>query len=286
MARWESLRRVSHKAIRSKELPTLVNHSVKRMIDQMIDREGTDRPFSPMLFDIEQTELRKFKYISTDFLTDLGNSLYLYEFIPVIRYFMANPLIKYKRYFKELLAYTREIYIKHDKTHDPNNLRDFCDILIAAKHEAIADDKQTAPYFTDDNLPVALIELFSGNFLWKMRTGTETTQTLFQWILLYIAVYPDYQDKLRDEISMEISDRVPVIQDKLILCYNMAFVMEMLRFRNPTPLSLFHKAFVDCKLGPYNIPKSTQVVLHQAGILMNEKYWPEPNQFKPERFLD
>ncbi|CAG2103884.1 unnamed protein product, partial [Medioppia subpectinata] len=166
---------------KSKELPTLVSDCVKRMIEQMIDREGTDRPFSPMLhvynlyanivgtivfserFDIEQTELRKFKYISTDFLTDLGNSLFLYEFIPVIRYFMANPLIKYKRYFKEMLNYTRDIYIKHDKTHDlNNNLRDFCDILIAAKHEAIAEDKQTAPYFTDDNLPVVLIDLFMG----------------------------------------------------------------------------------------------------------------------------
>ncbi|CAG2103883.1 unnamed protein product [Medioppia subpectinata] len=87
-------------------------------------------------------------------------------------------------------------------------------------------------------------------------------------------------------ILPEIGDRVPVIQDKSKLCYNMAFVMEMLRFRNPTPLSVFHKALVDCKLGPFNIPKNTQVVLHQAGILMNEQYWCEPNQFKPERFLD
>ncbi|CAG2110386.1 unnamed protein product, partial [Medioppia subpectinata] len=242
---WESLRRISHTTIR---------------------------------FDIEQPELKKFKYVTTDFQTDLGNSLFLYEFIPVLRYFMANPLIKYKQYFDEVMNYSRYIYQKHDKTYDSKNLRDFCDILIAAKHEAIADDKQTAPYFTDDNLPAVLIELF--------MAGTETTHTTFQWLLLVMAYKPEYQDKLRAEISREIGDRVPVVEDKSRLNYTLAFVSEILRHKNPLPIGVFHKALVDSKIGEHPVAQNTQVVLHQGAIMTDSNHWNNPDKFEPERFLD
>ncbi|CAG2106830.1 unnamed protein product, partial [Medioppia subpectinata] len=178
---WESLRKVSHTAIhmywsdqrqinfiaikyaKTKALSELVDENVCQMVRRIIDdNEGMGRPFSlhDSILDSEQAELKMVKYITSGFQTDLGNTLFLYEFIPVLRYFMVNPLIKYKRYFNLLMNYTRNIYQKHDQTYDANCLRDFCDILIAAKHEAIADDKRTAPYFTDDNLPAVLIDLF------------------------------------------------------------------------------------------------------------------------------
>ncbi|CAG2118868.1 unnamed protein product, partial [Medioppia subpectinata] len=116
---WESLRRVSHTTIRkyakTQALSEVVAENVSEIIDKIVATEGIGKPFQPKLyvyniFDIEQTELKKLKYITSDFQTDLGNSLFLYEFIPVLRYFMANPLIKYKQYFDEMMNYSRDIY--------------------------------------------------------------------------------------------------------------------------------------------------------------------------------
>ncbi|CAG2115039.1 unnamed protein product [Medioppia subpectinata] len=95
--------------------------------------------------------------------------------------------------------YARDLYENHVKTYDKNNLRDFCDTIIAAKHEAIADNKPSAKYLTDENLITTMCGL--------INAGVETTQDTVLWILLYIAYYPDYQQKLRNEISREIGDR-------------------------------------------------------------------------------
>ncbi|CAG2109114.1 unnamed protein product [Medioppia subpectinata] len=278
---WESLRRVSHTAIqkyaKTKVLSEVVDENVRQMVQQIIaDNEGMGRPFSShdyvynvfanilasIVFseklDCEQAELKMIKYITSGFQTDLGNTLFLYEFIPVLRYLIANPLIKYKRYFEHLMDYTRNIYQKHDQTYDGNNLRDFCDILIAAKHEAIADDKRTAPYFTDDNLPAVLIDMVA-------------------------AYYPNYQNKLRTEISREIGDRVPVVKDKCCLNYTMAFISEILRHRNPTPIGLFHKTMVNTKLAGHPIPENTKVVLNQNSILTDPKHWENADVFEPDR---
>ncbi|CAG2104911.1 unnamed protein product [Medioppia subpectinata] len=259
---WESLRRVSLTAIRkyakSKALSEVVDENVRQMIDNITKDVAINTPFKPkpyaynMFVNImgsvvfskkinnDQAVLTKARYMITEFLTDLGPSLFLYQFVPVLQYFMADPLAKYKQYFNDLMTYTRNIYQTHDKTHDSENLRDFCDILIAAKHEAIADDKQTAPYLTDDNLPAALIDM--------LIAGSETTQTSFLWTLLFIAYYPDYQDRLRDEINNELGDCMPVIEDKSKLNYTMAFISEILRYKNATPIGVPHKMLDDSKL--------------------------------------
>ncbi|CAG2118192.1 unnamed protein product, partial [Medioppia subpectinata] len=118
------------------------------------------------------------------------------------------------------------------------------------------------------------------------RTGVETTQDTMQWILLYIAHYPYYQQKLRNEISREIGDRVPVVEDKSRLNYTLAFMTEILRHRNAVPIGNFHRTVVDTQLGNYQFPKHTLVFAHQGCIMTDSKHWTNPDKFEPERFLD
>ncbi|CAG2119370.1 unnamed protein product, partial [Medioppia subpectinata] len=266
------------------------------MVDNIITNEGIDKPFQTRhyaydlfasilgsimyseKFDNEHPALKKYKYLTIDYIPEVGSAMMMYEFVPMSKYFMADPLAKYKSYFNELLVYTRDIYQKHDKTYDSNSLRDFCDILIAAKHEAIADDKQSAQYLIDDNLLVTLIDMFIA--------GVDTSQITLMWILLYLAYYPHYQDKLHSEISFELGGREPVAEDIPRLNYTLAFVSEILRHRNVAPMGVFHKTLADCKLGDFSVPRNTQVLVHQFGIMKDAKYWTNADRFEPERFLD
>ena len=79
-----------------------------------------------------------------------------------MRLFMTNPFIKFTKRHKNCMKYTKNIYEKHEKSYDKDIKRDFCDILISAKKEAIEEEKQTAPYLTDTNLAVCLIDILLG----------------------------------------------------------------------------------------------------------------------------
>ena len=66
-----------------------------------------------------------------------------------------------------------------------------------------------------------------------------------------MAYYPEYQKKLHDEIQNELGDRMPLHEDMAKMHYTMAFISEMLRFRNPAPIGVFHKTLTNCKLGKF-----------------------------------
>ncbi|CAG2169669.1 unnamed protein product [Oppiella nova] len=184
------------KYAKSDDLSKVVDQGVREAIDLIMDKQGLNKPFAPKLyiynmfanitgtavysqkFDIEQDEFKKFKYCTTDFQTDLD----------------------------EMMKYTMDIYAAHNNTYNKAVKRDFCDTLIKAKHEAVEQDKLTAPYYTDDNLAASMNDLF--------MAGVETTHTAYLWMLLFMAYYPEYQQKLRDEIKHVIGDKVPTVDDK------------------------------------------------------------------------
>lgn len=50
--------------------------------------------------------------------------------------------------------------------------------------------------------------------------GMETTTTTLRWAMLYMAKYPEVQDKLRAEIAREVGfSRLPTMNDKLRMPY-------------------------------------------------------------------
>ena len=47
-------------------------------------------------------------------------------------------------------------------SHQRGVINDFCDALIEAKEEAIAEEKESAPHLTDQNLSLVVLNLFFG----------------------------------------------------------------------------------------------------------------------------
>ncbi|KAG5613196.1 hypothetical protein H5410_024477 [Solanum commersonii] len=64
-----------------------------------------------------------------------------------------------------------------------------------------------------------------------------------------------------------------------------AIAKESLRLYPPGPLSAPHESIEDCIVGGYNIPKGTRVLFNLWKIQRDPTVWPEPDLFKPERFL-
>ncbi|CAH1802136.1 unnamed protein product, partial [Owenia fusiformis] len=116
--------------------------------------------------------------------------------------------------------------------------------------------------------------------------GTVTTTTQISSMVALTVDYPKVQQKLQDEIERVIGQRLPTYEDRRSMPYMEAFILESMRYMSEAALSVPHATLKDVTLRGYFIPKGTQIWPNLYGLHHDERFFPDPYTFKPERFLD
>ncbi|XP_064624492.1 cytochrome P450 4V2-like [Lineus longissimus] len=119
-----------------------------------------------------------------------------------------------------------------------------------------------------------------------MFEGHDTTAAAISWAVYSIGRYQDIQKKIHEEMD-EIfgdSDR-PITHDDLrSMKYLERVLKESLRLFPSVPI--FGRVLSeDTKIGGVIVPKGAQAVIVPPGVHRNEKYYPDPEVFDPDRFL-
>ncbi|KAL6995049.1 hypothetical protein U1Q18_005183 [Sarracenia purpurea var. burkii] len=125
--------------------------------------------------------------------------------------------------------------------------------------------------------------------LWEMIfRGTDTVAILLEWIIARMVLHPDIQAKAQSEIDMVIGTARSVSDSDLPnLPYLQAIIKETLRMHPPGPLlSWARLAIHDTHVGDHFIPAGTTAMVNMWAITHDERLWSEPNEFKPERFVE
>lgn len=117
--------------------------------------------------------------------------------------------------------------------------------------------------------------------------GTDTVAILLEWILARMVLHPDIQSKAQAEIVTVVGLNRPVSDADLPnLAYLRAIVKETLRMHPPGPLlSWARLAIHDTSIGRHFIPAGTTAMVNMWAITHDAQVWPDPNEFKPERFI-
>lgn len=68
--------------------------------------------------------------------------------------------------------------------------------------------------------------------------------------------------------------------------YLKAVLKETLRLHPPIPTLVPRVASQDVKIMGYDVMKGTSVIINAWALARDPKVWDEPDEFKPERFLD
>lgn len=68
--------------------------------------------------------------------------------------------------------------------------------------------------------------------------------------------------------------------------YTEAMIQEVLRFSSIVPTGISHKTLTDVMIGEYRIPSNTWVIANLQGIHHDPEIWGDPENFRPERFLN
>ncbi|CAG2111300.1 unnamed protein product, partial [Medioppia subpectinata] len=215
---------------------------------------------------------------------ETNNSYGIYEFIPIARYLMANPMHKLQQTYNKCFKYVINELILRDNTYDESNGRDFCSQFIAAKRRAEAEGKLGFECLNDNNIAAVVMDFYMYLII---TAGMGTSFTTLVWNLLFMVYYSDWQQIMRNEVNDRLGDRAPVVADKHHLHNVMAFLYETFRCRNPVPFGAPHMTLSDTILdGKYTVPGQTILIHHSWHILTDDSIWPNGEQFNPGRFLD
>ncbi|KAK8541983.1 hypothetical protein V6N12_014594 [Hibiscus sabdariffa] len=124
--------------------------------------------------------------------------------------------------------------------------------------------------------------------LWDMITaGMDTTAIAIEWAMAELVRNPKVQKKAQEELDRVIGfERVMSETDFSNLPYLQSIAKEALRLHPPTPLMLPHRANATVKIGGYNIPKGSTVLVNVWAVARDPAVWKDPEDFLPERFLE
>jgi len=117
--------------------------------------------------------------------------------------------------------------------------------------------------------------------------GADTTTTSIMTFLIACMVHPEVQKKARDQIDAVVGrERLPSFEDRPSLPFVDAMYKEVLRWRPLLPLAVPHAASEDGVYEGFFIPKGTLVSGNTWAIFRDPSIYPEPEAFKPERFIN
>ncbi|KAJ7512087.1 cytochrome P450 [Mycena galericulata] len=101
-----------------------------------------------------------------------------------------------------------------------------------------------------------------------------------------MVLHPDIQDKVQAEIDAVVGDkRLPNFDDRNSLPYIDALYRELIRFQGPAPLGIPHSLSEDDVYNGFFIPKGSTIMYNQWAMCRDERVYPNPQEFKPERFI-
>ncbi|EIW56875.1 cytochrome P450 [Trametes versicolor FP-101664 SS1] len=109
--------------------------------------------------------------------------------------------------------------------------------------------------------------------------------TLLQF-LFHMTRNPRVLLKAQEEMDRVVgSGRLPDFSDRNSLPYLDAVLEEVYRWRPSLPMAIPHRVVTDDKYHDYDIPAGSMVIPNIWAMTRDIRYFPEPEEFRPERFL-
>jgi cytochrome P450 len=118
-------------------------------------------------------------------------------------------------------------------------------------------------------------------YLWA---GTETTALTLAWALYLTARHPEAAERIRGEGEATYGDREPTAADYSALAYTRAVIQETMRLYPPI-WGLIRVAVNADVIDGKSIRPGDRIVMFAYGAHHNPKFWEDPEEFRPERWL-
>ncbi|HET8526198.1 MAG TPA: cytochrome P450 [Actinomycetota bacterium] len=129
---------------------------------------------------------------------------------------------------------------------------------------------------TDDQVRDEALTLF--------LAGHETTAIALTWTWWLLSRNPEAEARLHAELDEVLPDRVPSVGDLPMLPYTQGVISESIRLRPPA-WAIGRTAVAGHQANGYAIDRGSIVVVSPWLLHHDPRWWPDPDSFRPERWL-
>ncbi|XP_076902531.1 flavonoid 3'-monooxygenase-like [Bidens hawaiensis] len=152
--------------------------------------------------------------------------------------------------------------------------RDLLSKLISLKDDADGEGGK----LSDVEIKALLLNLFAA--------GTDTSSSTVELAMAELIRNPQILRQAQEEMDNVVGrGRLVTESDLGQLTFLQAIVKETFRLHPSTPLSLPRIASEGCEVDGYYIPKGSTLLVNVWAIARDPKFWTEPLEFRPTRFL-
>ncbi|XP_026443201.1 cytochrome P450 71A1-like [Papaver somniferum] len=156
--------------------------------------------------------------------------------------------------------------------HDKDENKSFIDILIS--HAG-----KNNPSFPRECMKGLIMDMFVG--------GIDTSATVVEWAMAELIKNPKLMKKAQEEVRRVVGNKINKVEEHPInkIEYLKCIVRETLRMHPPIP-TYSRRSSASAKIGGCDIPPNMEVFINVWTFQRDPKLWDEPDEFRPERFID
>jgi cytochrome P450 len=115
--------------------------------------------------------------------------------------------------------------------------------------------------------------------------GHETTANALTYTWHLLGKHRDVAEKLGAEVDEVVGDRPPTAADVPHLKFTRMVLSESMRLYPPV-WAIGRRVIQPLAFGPYQIQPGTVVLMSQWVMHRDQRYWPDPLRFDPQRFAE
>ena len=117
-----------------------------------------------------------------------------------------------------------------------------------------------------------------------LAAGHESSALALTWIFLLLDGKPEADRCLARELNTVLGGRLPRYDDLPSLPFTQAVVKEALRLYPPVWIT-GRKAIARCEIAGHAVPTGSLILTSQWAVHRSTRYFPDPETFRPERWL-
>ncbi|XP_025113194.1 cytochrome P450 3A24-like [Pomacea canaliculata] len=216
------------------------------------------------------------------FLTDIlyigSYLLLLSKAVPVLVPFI-NFLVKHffqPRGYKSFIRNVQRIKEERQLEENRNKKPDFLQLMMSCEENQSPNKDRMNVLSSVEVIAQASVFFFA---------GYESTASTLQFMAYLLALHPEVQEKIVREIKEQLGDEIPDHDGILKLKYLDSVIHETLRMY-PSFYFTDRIASEEVTIKGVTIPKGAGVIIPIANVMRDPEYFPDPDNFIPERFYE